>query len=319
MSRITVVGLGPAGPEFLTVETTELLGGDVPLWLRTTRHPAAGGLEFAGSFDEQYETAESFDDVYGAIVDRLIDLARVGDVIYAVPGSPTVAERTVELLRVHDDVTGGLVQLDIRPAMAFTDLCWNALGIDPMAEAVTILDALNLSIQGAGRVGPLLITQVHSVEVLEEVIGILDDVSPDVVTVLQGLGTPAEMVTEVAWRDLRSGVEPDHLTSLWIPRLAEPLAASFVRLDELVRQLRLESPEIAELSFDSIRATLPEASAGVVDAMYGVLNGESDAALELEDGLADMLFLLVLHSRLAAEAGYFTIEDVASSAIARQQ
>ena len=53
-------------------------------------------------------SADSFDELYAAIAEDLVTLARTspnGEVVYAVPGSPLVAERTVELLRARDDVT----------------------------------------------------------------------------------------------------------------------------------------------------------------------------------------------------------------------
>lgn len=315
MGRINVVGLGPAGPEYLTQETVDLLGGDAPVWLRTERHPAAVDVIAAGSFDPLYESLDSFDEVYRAVVDALIELANThGAVVYAVPGSPMVAERTVELLRVHDDVVAGVVDLDIRPAMAFTDLCWNALGIDPMAEAVTIIDARSLATQGTGLVGPLLVTQVHSGEVLEDVISVLDDTAPDTVTILRGLGTKDEQVSKVQWDELRHTAEPDHLTSLWIPRLDEPLGAAFARLDELVRGLRMETRHDQEHSLWSLRESLPTTMGAAIDAIDALRNGVDDAAFDLEDSLADVLFSLVEAARVASEGGYFTIHDLAEAA-----
>ena len=316
--KITVVGLGPAGAELLTVETVELLHSGAPVWLRTSRHPAAAGLDIAGSFDSLYETLDSFEEVYSSIVAELIDLARGGgSVVYAVPGSPSVAEHTVELLRVHDAVSSREITLDVRPAMAFTDLCWGALGIDPMAEAVTIIDALTLSVQGAGRIGPLLITQVHSREVLEEVISILDDVAPETVTVLQGLGTTDALVAEMPWEDLRGTLEPDHLTSLWIPRLAESLAESLLRLEDAVRSVQNESPEALPRTLAFLRSAFPTATDSVVAAIDDLIAGSQDAQFDAEEGLADLLYLTVLHTRLAAEAGYFTIENLAQTAVER--
>ena len=52
------------------------------------------------------------------------------------PGSPLVAERTVELLRAD-----GRVEVTARPALSFLDLAWAALGIDPLAEGVRLVDA----------------------------------------------------------------------------------------------------------------------------------------------------------------------------------
>ena len=318
MATITVVGLGPAGSAYLTSETVEMLHGNAPVWLRTSRHPAAEGLTVAGSFDSLYESLDSFSEVYTAIVDSLISaVGESGALVYAVPGSPAVAEHTVELLRAHEAVRSGEVTLDIRPAMAFTDLCWNALGIDPMAESVTIVDALLLAMQGAGRIGPLLITQVHSAEVLDDVITLLDDVAPSSVTVLAGLGTDDELVLEVPWTDLASVVSPDHLTSLWVPRLSEPLGVTLTRLDELIRSVREASPQEIEESLRVFRAHVPKTASGVTAAIDGVLDGVDDAAFDLEDALADLLHTVISLTRAAAEAGFFTIDELAQSAYDR--
>ena len=305
--RITVVGLGPAGPELLTAETVFLLSEDVPVWLRTSRHPAADELPVSGSFDDLYETHDSFDEVYRAIVERLVELAVAHDhVVYAVPGSPNVAEHTVELLR-----TETRVEVDVRPAMGFTDLCWNALGIDPMAEAVTIVDAHRIAADTAGRLGPMLVTQVHSADVLDEVIFTLDDVAPETVTILKGLGTTDEQVETVEWAALASTLVPDHLTSLWLPRLAEPVAASFVKFDELVRRLRDECPWDGEQTHESLRPYLLEESYEVLEAIDAVTAEHPDAYVDLEEELGDLLFQVFFHSRLAAEQGRFTVADVA--------
>lgn len=306
--RVTVVGLGPAGPELLTAETVFLLAGAAPVWLRTARHPAASELDVAGSFDDHYDAHDTFDEVYRSIVDRLVELAAEhGDLVYAVPGSPNVAEHTVELLRSDDRI-----EVDVRPAMGFAELCWNSLGIDPMAEAVTIVDAHRIATDAAGRLGPMLVTQVHSAEVLDDVILALDDVAPSTVTILQGLGTNAEVVREVAWDELGSAVEPDHLTSLWLPRLAEPLAASFVRFDELVRRLRAECPWDGEQTHQSLRPYLLEETYEVLEALDSVIAGnDDDAYTDLEEELGDLLFQVFFHSRLAAEEGRFTVADVA--------
>ena len=97
--RIAVVGLGPGDADLLTAGTAERLGAahdDGRLWLRTSRHPAASVVAGAPSFDHVYEQADRLEDVYVQIVDRLIAEAAGGPVTYAVPGSPVVAERTVE-------------------------------------------------------------------------------------------------------------------------------------------------------------------------------------------------------------------------------
>ena len=304
---VHVVGLGPAGPELITTETAALLSEDIPVWLRTARHPAAVGLEVVGSFDDLYESLDAFKDVYSTIVNQLVDAASEhGEIVYAVPGSPNVAEHTVELLRVDQRI-----EVDVRPAMGFTDLCWGALGIDPMAQAVTIVDAHRIAADAAGRLGPLLVTQVHSSDVLDDVILVLDDVAPETATVLQGLGTSDERVETVPWNQLSSSLDPDHLTSLWIPELAEPVAAAFVRFDELVRRLREECPWDQKQTHESLRPFLLEETYEVLEALDNVTADYPDAYVDLEEELGDLLFQIFFHARLAAEAGYFTAADVA--------
>ena len=65
------------------------------------------------------------------------------------PGSPLVAERTVELLRADDRV-----EVTIVPALSFLDLAWARLGIDPLAEGVRLVDAERFAVQADGRAGP---------------------------------------------------------------------------------------------------------------------------------------------------------------------
>ena len=99
-------------------------------YLRTGRHPSAAVVPDAHSFDDVYERAGSVEEVYAEIVDGLAEAAvAAGEVLYAVPGSPLVAERTVELLLADDRV-----DVDVVPGLSFLDLAWARLGVDPAAE-----------------------------------------------------------------------------------------------------------------------------------------------------------------------------------------
>ena len=121
--RIDVVGLGPAGPELITTETRALLDQGGPTFLRTSRHPSAAGISGTASFDHHYEQAGMVEEVYLSIVDDLVAAAIAeGRVVYAVPGSPSVAERSVVLLSDHDAVRSGEVDLVVHPAVSFVDL-----------------------------------------------------------------------------------------------------------------------------------------------------------------------------------------------------
>jgi tetrapyrrole methylase family protein/MazG family protein len=327
---ITVVGLGPAGPELVTAGALEALAAH-PLphrFLRTARHPAARLLAGSPTFDAVYEQSVRIDDVYTRIVEELVAAAgRHRRILYAVPGSPVVAERTVELLRADDRV-----HLVLQPALSFLDLTWSRLGIDPVAAGVRVVDGHRFAVEAAGERGPLLVGQCDSTDVLSDVklaIGEALDMGASgerersasagerersasagpVVTVLQRLGLPDEAVAEVRWDDLDRVVSPDHLTSLYIPAHAPPVAREVQRFAELVATLRRECPWDRAQTHDSLKRHLLEESYEVLDAIDHL---DGDAGYDhLEEELGDLLFQVLFHATLAAEEGQFTLADVA--------
>ena len=95
---ITLVGLGPGDPALLTREAWELIGSASEIYLRTRHHPAIAGFPSniqLHSFDDLYESADTFEAVYEHIVQQVLELGkRPQGVIYAVPGHPYIAEAT---------------------------------------------------------------------------------------------------------------------------------------------------------------------------------------------------------------------------------
>ena len=308
---VVVVGLGPAGPELLTTATVEALASTPHRYLRTARHPAAAAVEGAVSFDSLYESASRLDDVYAGIVDALAEAAAdQGTVVYAVPGSPLVAERSVELLRTDDRV-----EVRLLPALSFLDLAWAALGVDPVAEGVRCVDGRRFAVEAAGERGPLLVAQCDTRQVLSDIKLTAEDDLGEVV-VLQRLGLPDESVTTVAWADLDKGGEPDHLTSIYLPAGVPPVAREVARFAELVRTLRARCPWDREQTHRTLTRHLLEETYEVLEAIEAL---PSDADAEdahesfghLEEELGDLLFQVVFHATLGAEEGWFTLADVA--------
>ena len=221
MGRVTVVGLGPAGAELVTAQTAEQIAAHQRRFLRTRRHPSAAVVGQAESFDRCYETAADYDEVYSQICERLIDAASEGDVLYAVPGSPRVLERSVELLERQAadrrSATGGgdrHVEVRVLAAMSFLELAWDRLNIDPVQQGVRLVDGQRFATEAAGQAGPLLVANCHSAWVLSQMKLAVDGAahSPPVV-VLQHLGLPDESIRRVGWDDLDriDGIEPSHL------------------------------------------------------------------------------------------------------------
>jgi tetrapyrrole methylase family protein/MazG family protein len=314
--HITVVGLGPAGASYLSHEVVTLMAGAERTVVRTLRHPAAGSLVGVESFDHLYETADTFAEVYAAIVEDLVTLATrlaPAPVVYAVPGSPLIAERTVELLRADPRV-----DISIVPGLSFLDLVWERLGIDPLNEGVRLVDAERFAVQAADDAGPFLVAQCWSQPLLSEIKlsateGEEGDL-PDVV-LLHHLGLDDEQIVPAAWWDMDRTITPDHLTSLFIPRSGAARGIGDMdRLEDLVRTLRAQCPWDQAQTHATLMPHLLEESYEVLDALgeLGAPGAFDEAAFaHLQEELGDLLFQIVFHARLAQEEGRFTLADVA--------
>jgi tetrapyrrole methylase family protein/MazG family protein len=235
-------------------------------------------------------------------------------VAYAVPGSPFVAERTVVMLRGD-----GRVQVEVVAAPSFLDLVWERLGIDPVAAGVRLVDGASFAAEAAGERGPLLVAQCHSRQLLSDIKLAGDDAAGEdtgrTAVLLHHLGLPDEQVREVLWADLDRSLEPDHLTALWVARLAAPVAVELARLDELVHTLRARCPWDRRQTHGSLAGHLLEETYEALDAIEVVAATEPEVAPEAVDHLAeelgDLLFQVYFHAVLAGEEGHFTLADVA--------
>jgi tetrapyrrole methylase family protein / MazG family protein len=306
---VHVVGLGPADVDLVTAGTNALIERIPVRYVRTTRHPAAAAVAGATSFDDRYERADTMEQVYvGIVEDLVVAAAGHGEVLYAVPGSPAVAEHTVELLLADDRV-----RTVCHAALSFLDLAWVRLGVDPVERGVRLVDGHRFAVEAAGERGPLLVGQCDSRFVLSDIKLAVDEGPSAPVVVLQRLGLPDEVVREVAWEDLDRDVEPDHLTSVWIPELASPVSADVARFDELMRHLRTADPWKAEQTHDSLKRYLLEEAYEVFEAIDAYDPDTGVGADELCSELGDLLYQVVFHAAIGAEAGWFSLADVARS------
>jgi tetrapyrrole methylase family protein / MazG family protein len=321
--RIVVVGLGPAGADHVLPVARHVLE-QIPIrYVRTSRHPAVRDLAAVGldlrSFDDDYDAAGNLDDVYDRIAAELVDVAATaGEVVYAVPGNPAVAERSVELLR--DAAARGDIVLEIVPGLSFAELAWARLGVDPMAGA-RLADARHLTAEDAVAGGPVLITQCDTRLLLSDVKLVLLDVLPAdaPVTVLQRLGLDDEEVRTVALAALDRGVEPDHLTALLVDSGVSTAARELARLLGLAERLRRPGgcPWDADQTHHSLTRYLLEEAYEVVEAVEAlppdapVGGAPADSYRALEDELGDLLYQVIFHAVLAEEAGAFDMAGVA--------
>ena len=317
-STLIIAGLGPgslAGAPSKTLE--HLRSPDVTVVVRTLQHPAAE--ELAGersviSCDDLYDNAETFDDVYDGIVDRVMNLASDGKVVYAVPGSPLYAEKTVVKLRKEASRRG--IQLTILLASSFLDEVFAALEVDPAATGFQVLDGRDLP-------SPLILhlaTVVFHVDrplILADVLSKLGRTLPDdcSITVLSELGGPDASVETFALLDV-----PPEAAGLRTSLFFTPPPVGIVGAIQTVHQLRHECPWDKEQTHDSLASHVVEETYELVEAIGHLPAGSPDveepdygAYAEVEDELGDVLMQVLFHAELAEEAGAFDIEDVAET------
>lgn len=313
--KVTVVGLGPGDERFVTASTLTVIDSIERRFLRTARHPCAHLVGEATSFDDRYETARDFETLYRDLVEELVAAAyESGEILYAVPGSPLVLERTVALLRREDRV-----ECLIHPAMSFLDLAYDRLGIDPVEAGLQLVDALQFTTQAAGHRGPLLVAHTHAQWVLSEMKLAIDDPdtgtdgSADEVALLQRLGTDDESITWVRWDDLDRTVTADHLTTVYIPHLATPVGSEYIRFHQLARTLRERCPWDIEQTHDSLVRHLIEETYELVDAIAELDAEDPSTDDHFIEELGDLLYQIEFHATIAEQQGRFTIADVTRS------
>lgn len=325
-ATITVVGLGPGSDEHITVDTLDRIERIGRRHLRTSVHPSAhlvldapGG---AIAHDDLYESADTFADVYAEIAERLIaDAADHGHVLYVVPGSPLVLERTVRTLRERSTGADAAFALDVRPAMSFLDVAWARLGIDPVEEGVRLVDGHEFAVAAADQTGPLLVAHTHANWVLSDIKLAAEGASGDeVVVILHALGTDDELIVETTWAEMDRTVDADHLTSIYVPHLATPVGHHYTRFHALARTLRERCPWDVEQTHQSLIPYLLEETYEVVDALQALDASDqgddsgraaSDPDADLIEELGDLLYQIEFHATIAEQEGRFTMADVA--------
>lgn len=304
---VVVVGLGPGGPEYITQQTLDAVAAAPVTLLRTARHPSASLLPDAVTLDHLYEAADRFEDVYAAITEAVVAAATEhGTAAYAVPGSPLVLERSVRHL-----LADARVETQVLPAMSFLDLVWARLGIDPVESRVRVIDGHDFAAAAAGDGGPLLIAHTHANWVLSEIKLAADGNDDAEVVILRGLGTPDESIVRTTWADLDRTVDADHLTSVYVPRLAAPVGAALVRFHELTRVLRERCPWDRGQTHESLVKYLIEETFEVVDALQALDPDDPATDDALAEELGDLLYQIEFHATIAEQEGRFTMADVA--------
>lgn len=305
-SVLHVVGLGPAGLESMTIGDYGIVKSAERLFFRTVNHPCAQDLLAEGirgeSFDSLYDRENSFEEVYEGIVRRLEkECGEYSEVVYAVPGHPSVAERSVRMLV---DKLSGRFEVKVHPALSFLDPLFSALAMDPVEGfLLRNYDAL----KGSDITGKewLIIPQVYDGMVASEVKLDLMEIYPDEaeVYVVQALGTKGQKVINCQLYEL-DHQSFDHLTTVVVPPHSKGI--SMTKLLDIMNTLRRPGgcPWDQEQTHNSLKPYLIEESYEVLEAI------ETQDMYNLAEELGDLLLQVVFHAQVAEEAGEFAFQDV---------
>lgn len=292
MHTIYIAGLGPGEWNQMPVGVLEALKKFTgPLYVRTFDHPvieelAASGVHFE-SFDKVYEIFnEDFDQVYPAIAAQLMEKSQEGDLLYAVPGHPMVAEKTVQLLledpHARVEVIGG---------QSFIDDMFLAVQEDPV-EGFQLLDASDFTWTSIAADQHVIFMQVFHPFIASQLKLELARIYPSdhEVALVDKAGTAEE---QVVWKKLQE-------------------------MDDFEGVHNLLSVYVPPLTHADFQNTLPSLQAYISEQIEVGKNLEdltfsahfADLNLENEEILAEILGRALVTLKNGEELGYFKQQDI---------
>ncbi|MFD2115465.1 nucleoside triphosphate pyrophosphohydrolase [Paenibacillus yanchengensis] len=319
-TELVIVGLGSGDVDQLTLGNFRIIQSAQALFLRTKDHPVVALLDndriSYETFDRLYEKYATFPEVYEAIVVEIMEkLQRKPEgkqhnepVVYAVPGHPMVAEKTVQMLlercreaNITVTVTGG---------ESFLDQTFTALQIDPI-DGFVLLDASDIALSHLQPTLHTIVAQVYDQYTASDVKLALMERYPDdyEVIVCHALGVKGqEQMIKVPLYEMDHLTSYNNLSLIYIPRSDDDKLRNrtLERLHEIVAILR--SPEGCpwdrEQTHQSIRKNF-------IEELYEALEAiDNDDPGHMVEEFGDVLLQIMLHSQMEEEQGMFSVYDV---------
>lgn len=308
---ITILGLGAGELDQLTMGVYRKIKEADHMYVRTKEHPVIEELEKEGvqytAFDSVYEAHDTFEIVYETIANTLLERAQEADIIYAVPGHPLVAERTVQLLLQKGEEKQ--IEVRIEGGQSFLDPMFASLKIDPI-EGFQLIDATSFERGQLQLRQHLIFCQVYDAFVASDVKLTLMEMLPDEyeVYIVTAAGTSFEQVKKVPLYLLDHETELNNLTSVYVPPVTDrtSLYQTFDTLREIIAELRGPNgcPWDKKQTHQSLKKYLIEEAYEVLEA----IDEEDDDHLVEE--LGDVLLQVMLHAQIGEDEGWFSVDDV---------
>lgn len=307
---IKIIGLGPGDKRALTLGAIEELQKCKNVYFRTAIHPTVEHIKNMDikfeTYDNRYESKETFDEVYQSIAEDLIERYKdLKDIVYAVPGHPLVAEKSVNIL--IDLCKENSIEYEILPAVSFVDAVMEAIKVDPV-EGMKIIDAFDIHNQVLDKRVGTIITQVYDPYISSEVKLALGEYYGDDFEIyfVRAAGVKGlESIRKIKVYEIDRQEDIDYLTSLYIPKGNEGVK-DFNDLLSVMSILRGEDgcPWDIKQTHESIKRCLIEECYETIEAI-----DEEDENKLIEE-LGDVLLQVVFHAQIGKDDGYFNINDV---------
>ncbi|MEO8392363.1 MAG: nucleoside triphosphate pyrophosphohydrolase [Chloroflexota bacterium] len=307
---LTIVGLGPGSADDVTRKAWRAIEHAPLVYVRTAEHPCVKDLPAVCiSFDNVYDTIPDFEGVYNEIAARVIDAALVGDVVYAVPGHPLVAEATVK--KVIEAAIREKIPFEVIDGISFVEPTLTLLGIDAI-EGFQLFDAIDVATLHHPPINsdvPALLGQVYSRELASNLKLTLMNQYPDdfPVRLIHAARTAEALVETVPLFEIDRSEHIKHLTALYLPALGNK--SSFEEFQEVIAHLRAPEgcPWDRKQTHESLRKYLLEETHEVLEAIDA---GDVQGMIE---ELGDVLLQIGLHAQIATDEGEFRMADVIST------
>ncbi|EPZ37491.1 Tetrapyrrole methyltransferase [Anoxybacillus ayderensis] len=309
MGTITIVGLGAGDIDQLSFGVYRTLKQANRLFLRTKDHPVVAQLEAEGihiqSFDDIYEKYDQFEQVYEHIVEHLCAEVKKGDVVYAVPGHPLVAERTVKLLLEKKDH----ISVRVEGGQSFLDALFTAVELDPI-EGFQLIDATLFQLDEIQLRNHIIFCQVYDSFIASDVkLALLEKLPHDYpIFIVYAAGSKQQRIEKVPLYELDRVITVSNLTSVYVPKVEndELLYHDFTTLRRVIATLRGPNgcPWDRKQTHESLKKYLLEETYELLDA----IDRQDDENIIEE--LGDVLLQVMLHAQIGEDEGMFSIDDV---------
>ena len=313
MAKIKIIGLGPGDYSLISHGALEALRSDDKIYLRTEKHPIVKDLQKEikyTSLDYFYNEGDNFDDVYYNISKFIVDKSKSENIIYAVPGHPRVAEKTVSIIEELAQKEG--IEVETIASMSFVDAMFNYLKIDP-AEGFKLVDAFEIENAYIDTKTSMIITQVYDEFIASNLkLKLMEHYKYDQeVCIVNGAGVKnLESKTYLQLHELdRPENHFDYLSSIYIPKSSKKMYNNIKDLEDIMKTLRGEDgcDWDKKQTHQSLKKYLIEEAYELCQAI------DNDDIDEMIEELGDVLLQVIFHCQIGIEEGYFDLKEVINS------